>query len=45
MSDLVITKLSHSSATVAGGQEIILLCEKVDKSKRTFHFFSLFYIG
>ncbi|XP_075224154.1 uncharacterized protein LOC142325996 isoform X1 [Lycorma delicatula] len=31
MSDLVIVKLSHCSATVAGGQEVILLCEKVAK--------------
>ncbi|GAB0089147.1 Embryonic polarity protein dorsal [Sergentomyia squamirostris] len=31
MSDLVICKLSHSSCSVAGGQEIILLCEKVAK--------------
>lgn len=29
MSDLIICKMSHCSASVAGGQEIILLCEKV----------------
>lgn len=29
MSDLVICKMSHCSAPVAGGREIILLCEKV----------------
>lgn len=29
MSDLVICKLSDCSASVAGGKEIILLCEKV----------------
>lgn len=29
MSDLVICKLSDCSCTVAGGKEIILLCEKV----------------
>lgn len=29
MSDLVICKLSDASCTVAGGREIILLCEKV----------------
>jgi hypothetical protein len=27
--DLVITKLSHCSASCYGGQEVILLCEKV----------------
>ncbi|XP_043274769.1 embryonic polarity protein dorsal-like isoform X1 [Venturia canescens] len=31
MSDLVICKLSHCSASVAGGLEMILLCEKVAK--------------
>lgn len=31
MSDLVICKLSDCSASVAGGKEIILLCEKVFK--------------
>lgn len=29
MSDLVITKLSHCNAACNGGQEMILLCEKV----------------
>ena len=29
MSDLVITKLSHCNAPIVGGQEMILLCEKV----------------
>jgi c-Rel proto-oncogene protein len=29
MSDLVITKLSHCNAVCNGGQEMILLCEKV----------------
>lgn len=29
MSDLVICKLSDCSCTVAGGKEMILLCEKV----------------
>lgn len=29
MSDLVICKLSKPSSSVAGGEEIILLCEKV----------------
>lgn len=29
MSDLVICKLSDASCTVAGGKEMILLCEKV----------------
>lgn len=31
MSDLVICKLSRPSCTVAGGEELILLCEKVRK--------------
>ncbi|XP_035207052.1 embryonic polarity protein dorsal-like isoform X1 [Stegodyphus dumicola] len=31
VSDLTITKLSHSSAPVTGGQEIILLCDQVNK--------------
>ncbi|XP_070166000.1 dorsal protein isoform X2 [Polyergus mexicanus] len=31
MSDLVICKLSHCSASVAGGMDMILLCEKVAK--------------
>ncbi|CAG9797510.1 unnamed protein product [Chironomus riparius] len=31
MSDLVITKLSHCNAFCNGGQEMILLCEKVAK--------------
>ena len=33
MSDLVICKLSDCSCTVAGGKEVILLCEKVAKGK------------
>nr|BBD75287.1 dorsal protein [Parasteatoda tepidariorum] len=31
VSDLTITKLSHSSAPVTGGQEVILLCDQVNK--------------
>lgn len=31
MSDLVITKLSHNNAVCNGGQEMILLCEKVSE--------------
>ncbi|XP_064490093.1 embryonic polarity protein dorsal-like [Ornithodoros turicata] len=31
MSDLTITKLSHTCAPVSGGQEMILLCDKVAK--------------
>lgn len=31
MSDLVICKLSDAASSVAGGREIILLCEKVTK--------------
>lgn len=34
MSDLVICRLSDAAASVAGGREIILLCEKVTKGKR-----------
>jgi hypothetical protein len=35
MSDLVICKLSDCTCTVAGGKEVILLCEKVAKGKKT----------
>jgi len=34
MSDLTIARLSDSSASVRGGREIILLCEKVIKGKK-----------
>lgn len=33
MSDLLITRLSHSSASVRGGLEMVLLCEKITKGK------------
>ncbi|XP_076239617.1 dorsal isoform X3 [Calliopsis andreniformis] len=39
MSDLVICKLSHCSASVAGGMEMILLCEKVAKEDIQVRFF------
>ncbi|XP_034950477.1 proto-oncogene c-Rel isoform X2 [Chelonus insularis] len=39
MSDLVICKLSHYSASVAGGMEMILLCEKVAKEDIQVRFF------
>lgn len=39
MADLVICKLSHCSASVAGGQEVILLCEKVAKEDISVRFF------
>ncbi|XP_057325543.1 embryonic polarity protein dorsal [Microplitis mediator] len=39
MSDLVICKLSHYSAPVAGGMEMILLCEKVAKEDIQIRFF------
>ncbi|XP_014470289.1 PREDICTED: embryonic polarity protein dorsal-like [Dinoponera quadriceps] len=39
MSDLVICKLSHCSAPVAGGMEMILLCEKVAKEDIQVRFF------
>lgn len=38
MSDLVISRLSDSSAPVVGGREMILLCEKVTKGKIKMHF-------
>lgn len=34
MSDLVICRLSESSAPVSGGKYIILLCEKVTKGNK-----------
>lgn len=39
MSDLVISRLSDASASVVGGREIILLCEKVAKGKITIRFY------
>ncbi|XP_023722229.1 embryonic polarity protein dorsal isoform X2 [Cryptotermes secundus] len=39
MSDLVICKLSDCTCTVAGGKEIILLCEKVAKEDIQIHFY------
>ncbi|XP_011496611.1 PREDICTED: proto-oncogene c-Rel-like [Ceratosolen solmsi marchali] len=39
MSDLVICKLSHCSASVAGGTEMVLLCEKVAKEDIQVRFF------
>ncbi|XP_037037586.1 embryonic polarity protein dorsal isoform X2 [Bradysia coprophila] len=39
MSDLVICKLSDASCTVAGGKEMILLCEKVAKEDISVRFF------
>jgi len=48
MSDLVICKLSECTCTVAGGKEIILLCEKVAKGKKTvviyLHCFYCYYL-
>lgn len=42
MSDLVICKLSRPSSSVAGAEEIILLCEKVKRFERlTFAFAEL----
>lgn len=37
--DLIICKLSHCSGSCAGGQEIILLCEKVVKEDIAVRFF------
>ncbi|XP_065084360.1 embryonic polarity protein dorsal-like [Ochlerotatus camptorhynchus] len=39
MSDLVICKLSHVAATMAGGKEVILLCEKVAKEDIAVRFY------
>lgn len=39
VSDLTITKLSHYTAPVTGGQEVILLCDQINKGIR----FSLFF--
>ncbi|XP_055533600.1 embryonic polarity protein dorsal-like [Wyeomyia smithii] len=39
MSDLVICKLSHVTAPVSGGKEIILLCEKVTKEDISVRFY------
>ncbi|KAK0097946.1 hypothetical protein PV326_012625 [Microctonus aethiopoides] len=39
MSDLVICKLSHCSASAAGGMEMMLLCEKVAKEDIQVRFF------
>ncbi|XP_039437554.1 embryonic polarity protein dorsal isoform X2 [Culex pipiens pallens] len=39
MSDLVICKLSDACASVAGGKEIILLCEKVAKEDISVRFY------
>lgn len=39
MSELVITKLSHCSAPVSGGTEIILLCDRVTKDDIQIRFF------
>ena len=39
MSELVICKLSHCSATVEGTQEMILLCEKISKEDTRVRFF------
>lgn len=39
MSDLVICKLSDCCCTVAGGKEMILLCEKVAKEDIQVRFF------
>ncbi|XP_011307641.1 transcription factor p65 isoform X2 [Fopius arisanus] len=38
-SDLIISKLSHCSASVAGGTEVILLCEKIAKEDIQVRFF------
>lgn len=44
MSDLVICRLSDASASVAGGKEVILLCEKVTKGKVDIKFYLIFNI-
>nr|WCL52335.1 dorsal-like protein [Gryllodes sigillatus] len=45
MSDLVICKMSDCSASVAGGKEIILLCEKVAKEDIQVRFFEQDHAG
>lgn len=40
MSDLLICRLSDASASVLGGKEIILLCEKVTKGNIKLYFIS-----
>jgi len=39
MSDLIITKLSHCSASCIGGKEVILLCDSVNKDDIQIRFF------
>lgn len=39
MSELAIAKLSHYSASAAGGQEMILLCDRVVKDDIQIRFY------
>lgn len=39
VSDLTITKLSHYTAPVTGGQEVILLCDQINKGNMIFIIF------
>ena len=39
MNDLVICKLSHFSASVAGGKEMVILCEKIAKEDISIRFY------
>lgn len=39
MSELIITKLSHCSASCVGGKEVILLCDRVTKDDIQVRFF------
>lgn len=39
VSDLTITKLSHYTAPVTGGQEVILLCDQINKGNVIFIIF------
>lgn len=41
VSDLTITKLSHYTAPVTGGQEVILLCDQINKGNMIFVIFFL----
>lgn len=39
VSDLTIIKLSHYTAPVTGGQEVILLCDQINKGNMIFIIF------
>lgn len=45
VSDLTITKLSHYTAPVTGGQEVILLCDQINKGNMIFVIFLYYEIS